>query len=82
MPSEDTKISEFNQYLKCGKASFIIYADLECIMEKIDENKNNPENSSTARVIRFFSMSKTSSCRCIENKHDVCIGKYCMKKVF
>ena len=54
MPSEDTKISEFNQYLKCGKASFIIYADLECIMEKIDENKNNPENSSTARVSKHI----------------------------
>ena len=34
MPSEDTKILEFNQYQKPNKAPFIIYADLECIMEK------------------------------------------------
>ena len=29
MPSEDTKILEFNQYQKSDKAPFIIYADLE-----------------------------------------------------
>ena len=29
MPSEVTKILEFNQYQKYDKASFIIYADLE-----------------------------------------------------
>ena len=28
MPSEDTKILEFNQYQKSDKAPFIIYADL------------------------------------------------------
>ena len=47
MPSEDTKILEFNQYQKSDKAPFIIYADLECIIEKINGCKNNPENSST-----------------------------------
>ena len=31
MPSEDTKILEFNRYLKSDKTSFIIYSDLECI---------------------------------------------------
>ena len=36
MPSEDTKILELNQCQKSGKVPFIIYADLECIMEKID----------------------------------------------
>ena len=42
MPSEDTKILECNQYQKSDEASFIIYADLECILEKIDGFKNNP----------------------------------------
>ena len=41
MPSEETEILEFNQYHKCDKAPFLIYADLECIIEKIDEYKNN-----------------------------------------
>ena len=50
MPSEDTKTLEFNQCQKSDKASFIIYADLECIIEKIDGRKTNPENSSTTKV--------------------------------
>ena len=38
------KILEFSQYQKSDKAPFIIYADPECIIEKIDGCKNNPEN--------------------------------------
>ena len=45
MPSEDTKILEFNQYKKPDKA-VIIYADLECLIEQIDGWTNNPENLS------------------------------------
>ena len=50
MPSEDAQILEFNQYQKSDKAQFIIYAYLECLMEKTDRCKNNPENSSTTKV--------------------------------
>ena len=50
MPSEGTKTLEFNQYQKRDKAPFIIYEDLECMVQKIDECKNNPENSSTTKV--------------------------------
>ena len=32
MPSEDTKVLEFNQYLKSDETPFIIYADLQCII--------------------------------------------------
>ena len=75
MPSEDTKILEFNQYQKSDKAPFIIYADLECIIEKTDGYKNNPENSFTTKVsehiLSGFSMSKISSFRSTENKHNV-----------
>ena len=67
MPSEDTKILEFNQYQKSDKAPFIIYADLECIIEKIDGCKNNPESSSTTKVSKHissgFPMSTISSFR-------------------
>ena len=44
MPSEGTEILEFNQYQKSDKDPLIIHADLECIIEKIDGCKNNPEN--------------------------------------
>ena len=36
MPSEDTKILEFNQYRESDKAPFIIYADLESLTVKTD----------------------------------------------
>ena len=36
IPSEDTKTLEFNQYRKSDKTPFIIYEDLECIIEKTD----------------------------------------------
>ena len=85
MPSGDTKIFEFNQYQKSDKAPFIIYADLECIIEKIDGYKNNPKNSSTTKVIEHIpsglSMSTISSFGSIENKHDLYRGKDCIKKV-
>ena len=42
MPSEDTKLSQSNQYQKSDKALFFIYADLECLIEMTDECKNNP----------------------------------------
>ena len=84
MPSEDTKILEFNQYQKSDKAPFIIYADLECIIEKIDGCKNNPENSSTTKVSEHipsgFSMSTISLFRSIENKHDVYRDKNSLKR--
>ena len=50
IPSETTKILEFNQYQKSDKAPFVIYVDLQCLLEKIDECKNNPENPSTTKV--------------------------------
>ena len=49
MPSDNTKILEFSQYQKSDKVPFIIYADLQCIIEKTDRFKNNPENSSTSK---------------------------------
>ena len=33
MPSEDTKILEFNQYKKSDEPSFIIYADLKYLID-------------------------------------------------
>ena len=50
MSSQDTKILEFTSYQKSNKVPFIIYADLECLIEKIDGYKNNPEKSFTTKV--------------------------------
>ena len=84
MPSEDTKILEFNQYQKSNKAPFIIYTDIECIIENIDGCKNNPGSSSATKLSEHipsgFSMSTISSFKSIENKRDVYRGKDFMKK--
>ena len=75
---------EFNQNQKSHKAPFINYADLECLIEKIDGCKNDPKNSSTTKVGEHipsgFSISTISSFISIENTHNVYRGKNCMKK--
>ena len=84
MPSEDTKVLEFNQYQKFDKAPFIIYADLDFLIERINGSKNNSENLFTAKVIEQIpsgvSMFSISSFKRIENKHDPFRDKDCMKK--
>ena len=56
----------------------------ECLIEKIDGCKNNPENSPTTKMDEHipsgFSKSTTSSFKIVENKHYVYRGKDCMKK--
>ena len=83
LPSKDTKILEFHQCQKSDKASFIIYADPECLRGKPDGCKNNPEISFTTKVGKHirssFSMSTISWFKSIENKHDLYKGKDCMK---
>ena len=36
--------------MKSDKMQYIIYADIESLIQKIDNCKNNPEKSSTAKV--------------------------------
>ena len=84
IPSENIKILEFNPYQKSDQLPFIVSADRDCIKEKIDEYKNNPENPSTAKlrenIPSVFSMS--TSHKSIANKNDVYRDKDCMKKFF
>ena len=84
MPFEDTEILEFHQFKKSDQVAFIIYADLECIIQKVYVCKNNPENLSTTKLTEHipsdFSMSTLSSFRSIENIHDAHRSKDCMKK--
>ena len=84
MPSEDTKVLEFNQYQKSNRAPFINYANLQCSVEKTDRCKINPENSSTTKVgdniPSDFSVSTISSFESIEKKHDVYTSQDYTKK--
>ena len=50
MPNEDNKTIKYNQGEKSIKSPFIIYADLECLLEKLNTCYNNPEESSTTEI--------------------------------
>ena len=50
MPSPNNNIIKYNQGDKSLKLPFIIYADLECILKKIDTCQNNPDLSSTTKI--------------------------------
>ena len=84
MPSAHTEILEFNQFKIFDKATFIIYAGLQCLIENIDRCKKNPGNSSATKVRESvpsgFSMSTISSFKSIKDKHDVYKGKDFRKK--
>ena len=49
MPEEDNKILKYNPGEKSLKVLFMIYADLECLLRKIDSCQNDPKISSTEK---------------------------------
>ena len=50
MPSKDNNIIKYNHGEKSMKVPFIIYADLECLLEKMSTCINNPNESSTTKI--------------------------------
>ena len=50
MPNEENKIIKYNQGEKSIKLPFIIYADLECLLEKMSTCYNNLRESSTTEI--------------------------------
>ena len=62
---EDTTILEFNQYEKSDKAAFVNYADFECIIEKTDGCKTNPENSFTTKASKQEASGFSTSIICL-----------------
>ena len=45
MSPKKNYILQLDQYMKSDKMPYIIYADLESLIEKIDRCANNPEKS-------------------------------------
>ena len=50
MPSKKNEILKFNQYMKSDNIPYIIYADIESSIKKIDGYANNSENSVTTET--------------------------------
>ena len=84
MPNEDNKIIKYNQGEKSIKLPFIIYADLECLLEKMSTCYNNSKESSTTEINKHvpsgYSLFTLCSLDKTKNKLDYYRGKDCMKK--
>ena len=52
MPNDNNKILKCNHGEKSLKAPFMIYADLQCLPEKMHSCQNNPEKSYTGKKIK------------------------------
>ena len=83
MPTKDNNIIKYKQGEKSIKLPFVIYADLECLLEKMDTCYNNPKESSTTEKNKHtpsgYSLFTHCSFDQTENKLDYYRGKNCMK---
>ena len=79
MPEKDNKILKYNQGEKSMKVSFIIYTDLEPLLEKINTCHNNPKKSSTTIMNKHASLFTHCSFDTAKNKFDYYRGEMGMK---
>ena len=54
MPEEDIKILKYNHGEKSMKRPFTIFAELDSLLEKMNPCQNNPEKSSTNKIIKHI----------------------------
>ena len=84
MPNEGNKILKYNHGEKSMKTSFTIYADLECLLEKMHSYQNNPEKSSTEETTMHtpsgYSLFTNCSFDSEKSKLDCYKGKDCTER--
>ena len=84
MPEKDNKILKYNHGEKSMRAPFVIYADLECLLEKLSTCHNDPGKSSTTKVNKHtpsgYSLFTCCSFDTTKNMLDYYRGEDCMKK--
>ena len=54
MPTKNNNIIKSNQGEKSIKLPFVVYADLECLLEKMSTCQNNLNESSTAEINKYI----------------------------
>ena len=83
MPKEDNKILKYNHGEKSVKVPFIVYADLESLLEKMSTCHNNPNESSIIKINEHapsgYSLFTLCSFYLTKNKLHCYRGKDCMK---
>ena len=84
MPTKSNNIIKYNQGEKSIKLLFVIYADLECLLQKMSTCQNNPNESSTIEINKHMPSGYSLFTHCSfdqsKNKLDYYRGKDCMKK--
>ena len=84
MPTKNNNIIKYNHGEKSMKVPFIIYADLECLLEKMSTCINNPNESSTTKINKHtpsgYSIFTSCSFDESKNKLNYYRGGDCMKK--
>ena len=84
MPTKDNNIIKYNHGEKSMKLPFVIYADLECLLEKMSTCQNNPDKSSTTKINKHTPSGYSLFTHCSfdesKNKLNYYRGDDCMKK--
>ena len=83
MPNEDNKILKYNHGEKFMKSPFVIYSDLERLLEKVSPYHDNPEKCYTKKYMHTpsgYSLLTHCSFDLTKNKLDCYRGKACMKR--
>ena len=84
MPTKDNNIIKYNQGEKSIKLPFVVYADLEWLVEKMSTRQNNPSESYTTEINKHVPSGYSLFTHCsfdkTKNKLDYYRGKDCMKK--
>ena len=85
MPKEDNKILKYNHGEKSMKVPFIIYADLESLLEKINTCHSNPKKTSATKIDKHtasgYSLFTHCSFDATKKKLDYYRGKSFTKNV-
>ena len=84
MPTKDNNTIKYNQGEKSIKLPFVIYADLECLLEKISMCQKNSNESPTTEINKHTQSGYSLFMHCSfdksKNKLNYYRGKDCMKK--
>ena len=85
MLTNNNNIIKYNHAEKSIKLPFVIYADLECLLEKMSTCINIPNESSTTKINKHTPSGYSIFTHCSfdksKNKLNYYRGKDCMKKL-
>ena len=84
MPAKDNNAIKYKQGEKSIKLPFVVYADLECLLEKMSTCYNNSEESSTTKINKHTPSGYSIFTHCSfdksKNKLNYYRGEDCMTK--